>query len=196
MAPSTFAVLATAFVLCGLPFATSSPLDRQISLGASSQSQSQSLDADDLTFIKKWAAIGDSYAAGIGAGNNIDKSCARYDSAYPNLINNQLSEQRTDIDFSFVACSGAKVPAITDQANSLSGGQQMITISAGGNDADLAGGLNACVFTWYLAFSYLFTQCDDKLKEMQDTIDSNDFSSSLDRLVSAAKSKLAPGGIM
>ena len=153
----------------------------------------QSSDPDDLSFIKKWAAIGDSYAAGIGAGNVVDKSCSRYDSSYANLVNVQLGEDTTNIDFTYVACSGAKIPDITAQANSLDGGQQMVTISAGGNDAQLIVALNDCVYTFKGLFS---GSCGATLDNIQTIIESAGFSSSIDGLISAAKSKLAPGGTM
>lgn len=153
----------------------------------------QTNDPEDLSFIKKWAAIGDSYAAGIGAGNVVDRGCSRYDSSYPNLVNVQLGQDTSSIDFTFIACSGAKIPAIIDQANSLSGGQQMITVSAGGNDASLMDALNDCVFT----FKGLFGgNCDQTLSKIQTFIDSSAFASSIDSLITAAKSKLAPGGTM
>ena len=153
---------------------------------------SQSTDPGDLSFIKTWAAIGDSYAAGIGAGNKLQSSCSRYDSSYPNLINVQLGEDTSDIDFTFIACSGAKFPEITKQANSLNGGQQMITISAGGNDAGVIDALNDCVYT----FKVFSGSCEQTLANIQQVIDSDGFSSSVDGLISAAMSKLAPGGTM
>ena len=134
-----------------------------------------------------------SYAAGIGAGNVLDKSCSRYDSSYPNLINSQLGKDTTDIDFTFIACSGAKVPEILKQAQSLDGGQQLITISAGGNDAGLINVLNDCVYTFYGGFS---SNCDTTLAKSEQVIDSSDFAASLDGLISEAKSKLASGGLM
>lgn len=71
------------------------------------------------TDISEWH----SYAAGIGASNPLDHDRSQYDSAYPNLINVQLGKDTKDVDFTFIACSGAKIPAITDQAASLDGGQ-------------------------------------------------------------------------
>ena len=73
-------------------------------LGTGQVTSQDSSDPDDLTFIKKWAAIGDSYvpfylleayprslhitnmtldryASGIGAGNVVDRGCSRYDSS-------------------------------------------------------------------------------------------------------------------
>ena len=134
-----------------------------------------------------------SYAAAIGAGYIINKGCSRYDSAYPNLMNVQLGKDTKDIDFTFVACSGTKIPQILKQARSLSGGQQVITISAGGNDAKLINALNDCVFTFKGPFS---NSCDQTLDNIQTIIDGSDFSSGVDDLISEAKSKLAPGGTM
>ena len=187
-----------------------------LSFGLCQVTSQDTSDPDDLTFIKKWAAIGDSYApfyllvvylrslrtanttldryaSGIGAGNVVNRGCSRYDSSYPNLVNVQLGQSTKDIDFSFLACSGAKTPAITKQANSLSGGQQMITISAGGNDAGLIDVLNDCVYRFKGPFS---GKCDTTLSNVQSTIASSDLDSSLDGVINAAKSKLAPGGTM
>ncbi len=141
------------------------------------------------TEISEWHI----YAAGIGAGNPLDHGCSRYGSAYPNRINVQLGKDTKDVDFTFIACSGAKIPAITDQAASLDGGQQMITISAGGNDAGLIDTLNNCVFTFK---GFLSSNCDKTLDNIQTFIDGGNFASSMDGLITAAKSKLAPGGTM
>ena len=93
----------------------------------------------------------------------------------------------------FIACSGAKIPATTDQAASLDGGQQMITISAGGNDASLIDALNNCVFTFK---GFLSSNCDKTLDNIQTFIDGGNFASSMDSLITAAKSNLASGGTM
>ena len=37
------------------------------------------VDAEDLSALKTIATIGDSYAAGIGAGKRMDWACSRYD---------------------------------------------------------------------------------------------------------------------
>lgn len=123
----------------------------------------------------------------------VSRGCSRYDSSYPNLVNVQLGKDTSDIDFTFLACSGAKTPAITDQANSLSGDQQMITISAGGNDAGLVEVLNDCVYKFKGPASGDY---DTTLTNVQSTIAGKDLDSSLDSLINAAKSKLAAGGTM
>ena len=108
-------------------------------------------------------------------------------------MNVQLGKATTEIDFTFLACAGAKTPAITDQANLLSGGQQLITISAGGNDAGLIDVLNDCVYRFKGPFS---GDCDTTLENVQNTIAGDALDSSLDSLINAAKSKLAAGGTM
>ena len=123
----------------------------------------------------------------------INRGCSRYDSSYPNLVNVQLGKDTTDIDFTFLACAGAKTPAITDQANSLSEGQQLITISAGGNDAGLVDVLNDCIYRFKGPFS---GDCDATLTKAQNVIAGKDLDSSFDGLIDAAKSKLAAGGTM
>lgn len=89
-------------------------------------------DPTDLTFIKKGAAVGDSYAAGIGAGNRLDYSCSRYDGSYSNLVALQVVDdaQTDSLDFTYLACSGAVVSGVNDQVNKLSGGQEFIIMSA------------------------------------------------------------------
>lgn len=48
-------------------------------------------DPEDFSWIKSWASIGESFAAGIGADNVLsgpgDVACSRYDGAAAQLIN-------------------------------------------------------------------------------------------------------------
>ena len=108
-------------------------------------------DAYDLSFLTKGAAIGDScvlcsfyclresrltraiiysYAAGIGAGEQISYSCSRYDGSYSSLVVAQLGVDPQKFDFEYEACSGAVVKQVLNQAKALSAGQQFIIISA------------------------------------------------------------------
>ncbi|KAB5550778.1 SGNH hydrolase-type esterase domain-containing protein, partial [Coniochaeta sp. 2T2.1] len=105
------------------------------------------------------AAIGDSYSAGIGAGNRLgsfldalnsqrDWACSRYDHAYPYLVNNDPSlgdpSKRT---FQFLSCSGALSKDVLEkQIPRLSSDQQAILLSVGGNDVELVNILNQCIF--------------------------------------------------
>lgn len=69
----------------------------------------------------------------------------------------------------------------------------MITISAGGNDAGLIDALNDCVFTFK---GFLSSNCDKTLDKIQTFINGGNFASSMDGLITAAKSNLVPGGTM
>lgn len=103
--------------------------------------------------VSRFAAIGDSYTAGIGAGGpaDDDTKCARGNYSYPSQMN--LDERFGDPvmrQSQFLACSGAKIRSILDeQVPLLHHGQQVITMTAGGNDVGLADILNACVFQWW-----------------------------------------------
>jgi len=94
-------------------------------------------DPADFSWIKRWAAIGDSFTAGIGSGNlysqeNGDFKCSRYDHSYPAIINNALGP--TIQDFQFVACSGDRSVQIYDQVSKMNGNLDLVIMTAGGND--------------------------------------------------------------
>lgn len=99
-------------------------------------------DPADFSWIKRWAAIGDSFTAGIGSGNlytkeRADWECSRYDHTYPVLTNAALGP--TIQDFQYVACSGARSTQIQDQVTKLKGDLDMVMLTAGGNDLCLVG---------------------------------------------------------
>jgi lysophospholipase L1-like esterase len=99
--------------------------------------------ADDPTsfaWVHRLAAIGDSFTAGIGSGNQLgdifhrfnDWKCSRYDLSYPMLINNLIGPSIDD--FQFPACSGDRSVQINEQVQSLKGDLNMVIMTAGGND--------------------------------------------------------------
>jgi len=110
-------------------------------------------DPSDFSWVNRWAAIGDSYTAGIGAGvamgdmlteelsitlpNGIisghgDWYCARYDMSYPMIVDRLLGGQVED--FQFHACSGDRSQQIYQQAQQLDGKLDMVMMTVGGND--------------------------------------------------------------
>lgn len=98
---------------------------------------STSTDPTDFGWVKNWAAVGDSFTAGIGAGNVYslstgDTSCSRYDSSYPVQMNQYFGS--TVSSFSFAACSGATTAEIATQIAGLSTGLDLAVLTAGGND--------------------------------------------------------------
>ncbi|KAH2663806.1 hypothetical protein KXV32_008311 [Aspergillus fumigatus] len=117
------------------------------------------------------AALGDSYSARIGAGDRIQSDPAA----------------RT---FQFVSCSGAVTADVLDKQNpKISGNQQVILLSIGGNDAELSSILNQCIFGWAAL-------APETLDRTRDIIAGAAFSKSLDSVIAAAKGKLSPDGMI
>ena len=149
-------------------------------------------DETDHSDIKKWAAIGDSFAAGIGAGKRLsgwgDWYCSRYDDSYPSVINRSPSlGDPKGRDFKYNACSGAVTTDVKSQINGLDG-LQMATLSIGGNDANLKEILHACIYQWNKDPQL---DCDKTLSESQKTIDDPQFSKNLDDVLNALKGVMA-----
>lgn len=98
-------------------------------------------DPADFGWVKRWSAIGDSFTAGIGSGRVVvgpvkkgksHSKCSRYDLSYPMLVSKALGP---GVDkFDFVACSGDRSGAIYDQALFLEPEQDLVMMTAGGND--------------------------------------------------------------
>ena len=91
-----------------------------------------------------YVALGDSYSSGVGTRSYIDDgtSCQRSVYAYPSLVATQRG-----FTLSFQACSGAKVPDVTNkQLGTLSSGTAYVTISVGGNDAGFSSVITECAY--------------------------------------------------
>lgn len=89
-----------------------------------------------------YVALGDSYASGTGTRSYISDgtSCQRSVYAYPSLI-----AAARGYALNFRACSGAKIPDVTNnQINALSSSTAYVTISVGGNDAGFSSVLTEC----------------------------------------------------
>ncbi len=100
-----------------------------------------------------WTAFGDSYAAGIGAGSKHPSDagkCRRRVNAYPSQL--QAAGSLADgmnVEFSFQACSSAKIPDVQAQIATFRDGPDPLrgfaTISIGGNDAGFSDVIEACL---------------------------------------------------
>jgi lysophospholipase L1-like esterase len=92
---------------------------------------------EDFSWIKKFAAVGDSFTAGIGSGdlysdNDNSYECSRYSYTYPVIINHFLGPSVES--FTYSACSGAISTGISEQINALDNNQDLVIFTAGGND--------------------------------------------------------------
>ncbi|PYC80898.1 lipase [Streptomyces tateyamensis] len=91
-----------------------------------------------------YVALGDSYSAGVGAGNydSGSGSCSRSYSAFPALWANSHAVS----SFKFAACSGARTgDVLNSQLSSLSSTTTEISITIGGNDAGFSDTMQTCV---------------------------------------------------
>ncbi|KAB8232266.1 SGNH hydrolase-type esterase domain-containing protein [Aspergillus alliaceus] len=107
------------------------------------------LDPNHMGWITKWAAIGDSFTAGIGAGqlynqNDDDKTCSRYDKSYVPLLQRVIGPSPKK--FQWLACSGAKTRDILEQVKKLDNAMDLVVMTAGGNDLCLVDVLKSCIF--------------------------------------------------
>ncbi|KAF2265191.1 hypothetical protein CC78DRAFT_567765 [Lojkania enalia] len=128
--------------------------------------------------VNAWVALGDSFAAGPGAGESFDgdwdHECMRGTMAYPNQMQNddimKGPNGRGDPkpEFDFVACTGAQTYDLLDmekednQLKKIDADQTTFaTLSITGNDVRFSEILKACVFG-------LAGKCDKKLKQAED----------------------------
>ena len=113
------------------------------------------------TEIQKWVALGDSYAAGPGAGKDVDDGmpdCMRGEQAYPYHLQQDRNFPGPSgwagprPEFIMKACTGDKTHNMTDPDNPnyqlapVSRYTNAVTLSIGGNDVGFAKILKACVF--------------------------------------------------
>ncbi|KAG9698251.1 SGNH hydrolase, partial [Aureobasidium melanogenum] len=148
-------------------------------------------DPNDQSWITKWAAIGDSYSAGIGCGYLFDSDCQRYNFSFPSLINVDERMGDTSREFQFLACSGAVSSQILEtQVPQIADGVQLVTVTAGGNDADFSGILVDCIY----GLRPLHPTCEDRLADAGNLIQSEEFRKNINALISATLPKLDDNG--
>jgi lysophospholipase L1-like esterase len=92
-----------------------------------------------------YVALGDSYSAGVGAGNydGSSGSCDRSYNSYPYLWASANAGNFTD-----VACSGATTSdVLNSQISALNSSTTEVSITIGGNDAGFANTMKTCVLS-------------------------------------------------
>jgi len=90
--------------------------------------------------VAKYVALGDSVAAGQGAGGYVD-ACLRSPNGYPVLLD---AEPRTNL-LRNPSCSGATIAEVASvQLPELNRGTTLVTLTVGANEVDLTGILVAC----------------------------------------------------
>ena len=146
--------------------------------------------------VAEWTAMGDSYAAGIGAGalpqGPDPDHCFRCLNSYPVIT--QSSLQPNPGRFNFVACSGAKFDEIGtwQLLNRAFPGRpiwgnspEFVTITMGGNDI----GILPLVLTCIYSVRILAMPCDAVIQRGFDILDSENFKFDLFAVIKAVQDK-------
>jgi lysophospholipase L1-like esterase len=88
----------------------------------------------------QYVALGDSFAAGQGAGSYLN-SCLQSANGYPELLD---AEKRIHLRAN-ATCAGATTSDVADtQLRALNRGTRLVTLTVGGNDLNLSGVVTAC----------------------------------------------------
>ncbi|MGH3362003.1 MAG: SGNH/GDSL hydrolase family protein [Nocardioides sp.] len=127
-----------------------------------------------------YVALGDSYSSGTGTRSYIadGTSCQRSTYAYPSLI-----AAARNYALNFRACSGARIPDVTNtQLSALGTGTNYVTISVGGNDAGFADVLTECATPWWAG------DCDGAIDQAQAYIN-NTLPGALSNLYASIRTK-------
>ncbi|MFI5977475.1 SGNH/GDSL hydrolase family protein [Streptomyces sp. NPDC051452] len=129
-----------------------------------------------------YVALGDSYSAGVGAGDYVtsDAACFRSSRAYPVLWAATHASS-----FSFTACNGARTTdVLAEQLGPLDARTDLVSISVGGSDSGYGRVMATCVLPGTSACLSAVTRARSY---MDGVLPAN-----LDRLYSAIRAK-APG---
>ena len=88
----------------------------------------------------QYVALGDSYAAGVGATGDVDY-CGRTDNGYPELLKGELRIKQLDN----VACFGATTSMVAQtQVSKLKPDTKLVTLTVGGADLNFREVLTTC----------------------------------------------------
>lgn len=167
-----------------------------------------------MEWIKRWAAIGDSYTAGIGAGRPLGHRitadevairvpsglnetrdnwiCSRYDMAYPKIIEAQFGAHvEKEGGFQYLACSGDRSEQVYQQAKALKGDLDFVTFTAGGNDLCLAQMIKDCIMLPYRKTSV----CETVIAKAQENAKSI-IKDNIKQILEALDEKMSKDGIV
>jgi lysophospholipase L1-like esterase len=89
----------------------------------------------------QYVALGDSYAAGVGAGSYDGTDCMRSSKGYPALLD---AEKHINLQVN-ATCAGATTSTVAGtQLSELTPGVELVTLTVGGNDLGFAGLFETC----------------------------------------------------
>lgn len=141
--------------------------------------------------IQSYAALGDSYAAGAGAGLPQGFACGRYSDAYPVQVANSTRLSIQESDFKNLACGGTtSATVLRDQVPHIAN-SDLASITVGGNEVDFFLVLNACIYHWWPA-----STCEAAIVKARGLIESSVLQNNFQELVSGAVQRLKPSALL
>ncbi|KAF9890386.1 hypothetical protein FE257_006054 [Aspergillus nanangensis] len=131
----------------------------------------------NLRAPKSYAAFGDSFSSGIGAGKFInqgqdgrDNPCARMTGSYPYQLWQLDPFQKQYAWRDFYSCSGDVLDGIDAQVASLPEKVDFATLSISGNDFGFANVVVNCVYPWGITGINAQANCDNALNQARQAI--------------------------
>lgn len=146
--------------------------------------------------IWSYAALGDSYAAGDGAGSStiyphLDKFCGRFNGAYPVLLADDARLDVQPFDFQNVACGGATTETLLFRQAHYAADKDLVTIQIGGNEVDFLPVVNECIMQWRP-----FSTCDRELDKSRTLIQSSDLLYAFHKLFEHINTRVRPDALI
>jgi lysophospholipase L1-like esterase len=92
------------------------------------------------TLEPAYAAVGDSFASGVGADSYLDTSCYRSSKSYPKLLDADADKRLV----AFLACSGADTSGVMAQVSGVPADAAIVTVTVGGNDVGFGDVMQNC----------------------------------------------------
>jgi|SRR2546423_1021799 len=142
--------------------------------------------------IFSYAALGDSYATGAGAGSprlspHLDIGCGRFSDAYPVQVANSTLLNIGESLFQNLACGGASTVSVLRNQAPWIGDTQIVTLTVGGNEVGFFAVLNECIYKWWP-----FSTCEKEWQRSRSLIESSDFIGKCNKLAKGAVQNLQP----
>jgi hypothetical protein len=138
-----------------------------------------------------YAALGDSYAAGAGAGSPIVFSCGRFSDAYPVQVARSKSLNISDANVNYLACGGSDSRSVLLHQVPFIEKSDVITITVGGNEVHFFSVLNACIYQWLP-----FSTCEKEIAGARALIESQSLISRIDAVISESVKRMRPGALL
>jgi hypothetical protein len=143
---------------------------------------------------RSYAALGDSYATGAGAGHLIFTpgagfGCGHYSDAYPVQVANSTN---LDIEeFKNLACGGMTSATVLREQVPHIGGSDVVSVTVSGNEVNFFVVLNECVYHWWPS-----STCEAALAKARGLIESHVLWDNLQALVRGAREKLEADALL